>query len=117
MSASDREARPVRVDDREGVQLDPLQRLKRSRVPTHGGGGPPRPPRERDGDRRPEGEIWKHRFRVLSAVLGKQVISGDCLYLVASELEGIVGEEAAQEFKLYVTAGRLPNKYIHDFMG
>ena len=54
MPASKDETRPVRVDDRKGVQLDTVQRLERNRVPTHGGGGPPGPPRDGDddGDRR-----------------------------------------------------------------
>ena len=39
------------------------------------------------------------------------------LWLVAKELEHRLGEEVANTFRLYVTAGRLPNKHIHDFMG
>ena len=53
----------------------------------------------------------------MSAILGGQFVSGDLLYLVASELEHQIGTEAANEFRLCVTAGRLPNKHIHEFMG
>ncbi len=114
MSASDRETRPVRVDDREGVQLDPLQQLERSRVPTHGGGGPPRSPRERDGGRRPE-QDWKYNYRVLSAILGRQFVGGDMLRLLAIDIKRTLGEEAADEFMIHIASNR--QSFMHDFMG
>lgn len=60
---------------------------------------------------------WKRNFRALSAILGSQFVGGDMLWLVAKELEHRLGEEVAHEFRICVTAGRLPNKHIHDFMG
>ena len=116
MSASDDASRTDVVEHREGLLIDDVQHRQELSVPSNGGGGPPRPPRDGDGDRRPDKD-WRYNFRALSAILGSQFVSGDLLYLVASELEHQIGEEAANEFRMCVTAGRLPNKHVHDFMG
>lgn len=116
MSASDNASRADVVEHREGLLIDDVQSAEGRIVPSNGSGGPPRPPRDGDGDRRPDKD-WRYNFRALSAILGGQFVSGDLLYLVASELEHQIGTEAANEFRLCVTAGRLPNKHIHEFMG
>ena len=58
---------------------------------------------------------WESAFKHLSAILGKQFLSGDCLYLVAMALRHHLGDEPAHVFAEHVGLNRI--KAVHDFMG
>ena len=70
----------------------------------------PRPPEENVED-----IDWRKAFQELSAVLGRQMISGDLIHFVASGLEEKCGMEVANKFLHWVRGQR--DSFTEDFMG
>ena len=58
---------------------------------------------------------WRQAFRVLSATLSRQMVSGDLLYLVALSIRDNAGVEPAREFAEHVGLNR--DRRTHTFMG
>ena len=58
---------------------------------------------------------YEKAFKVLSAALGREFISGDVLYFIACSLKEECGPEMAREFAEHAVLNR--GKSTHDFMG
>jgi hypothetical protein len=58
---------------------------------------------------------WERAFAILSASLGKQMISGDALYLIFMSLQSNAGEQVAERFAEHIGLNR--SKEVHNFMG
>ena len=105
MPTSKQEPGVVRVNgNRGGLLVNDVQRSEE--IPR----GTNAFPRETD-----EEASWRHAFRVLSAVLSRQFVSGDLLVLVAYELRDHLSDEAVQEYVEH--AGLNRSKIVNNFMG
>jgi len=95
VSSSETKTRVKRRDgDRVRVQLDLIQ--------------------QRPSDSTEEVD-WEHAYKTLSYVIGRQMLSGDLLYLIAAAVVDKEGEKAARVFAECVSAQR--DRFTHDFMG
>jgi hypothetical protein len=58
---------------------------------------------------------WHRSFQLLSACLGREMISGDLVALVAMNLASVAGEEPAKEFLRCLRMNR--SSFTDSFMG